>query len=42
MWEVVARGSEEGDAKDNTDFYNRTWVIFTHDCTDCSTVVYKP
>lgn len=27
MWEVVAGGSEEGDAKDNTDFYKRTWLF---------------
>lgn len=27
MWEVVAGGSEEGNAKDNTHFYNKTWLF---------------
>lgn len=27
MWEVVAGGSEEGDAKDNTHFYNKPWLF---------------
>lgn len=27
MWEVVAGGSEERDAKDNTYFYNKTWLF---------------
>lgn len=27
MWEVVAGGSKERDAKDNTYFYNKTWLF---------------
>lgn len=41
MWGVVvgAGGSEPGAAEHNTHFCNETWLFFTKDLTDCSTVV---
>lgn len=41
MWGVVvgAGGSEPGAAEHNTHFCNKTWLFFTKDLTDCSTVV---